>query len=266
MAVPRHYLILIAMKKLNHHCDVLIVGGGISGLCAAICAARAGARVTLVDDQNEFGGRILENRYQIDAAPADQYVESLVRELHSIENVTLLPRTCAYGYLDHNFLMAVEKVRDHDPCAFSQNTPRERMWRIRAKYVVMATGAFERALVFHNNDKPGVMIASAVSAYINRYGVRPGKKYVFFTNNDSAYRAVLIVSTPDSMLKQSLIRATTAMAIWPTKFERRAYGFLISTLSLMLKVHHVSKASVLRRLTVRCRLSKVHPSNSIVIR
>ena len=90
-----------------------------------------------------------------------------------------------------NFLVAVEKVTDHDPTAFSTNTPRERMWRIRARYVVLATGAFERPLVFHNNDKPGVMIASAVSAYINRYSVRPGKKFVFFTNNDSAYRAVL---------------------------------------------------------------------------
>ena len=178
-------------EKINHHCDVLVVGGGIAGLCAAICAARTGARVTLVDDQSEFGGRILDNRYQIDDEPAVEYIDSIIKELNSLENVTLLPRTCAYGYLDHNFLVAVEKITDHDPAAFSNNTPRERMWRLRAKQVVMATGAFERPLVFHNNDKPGVMIASAVSAYINRYSVRPGKKFVFFTNNDSAYRAVL---------------------------------------------------------------------------
>ncbi len=178
-------------EKINHHCDVLVAGGGISGLCAAICASRAGARVTVVDDQNEFGGRILDNRYLIDDAPADEYVKSLVRELGGNEYVTLLPRTCVYGYLDHNFLVAVEKVTDHDPASYLKNVPRERMWRIRAKQVVLATGAFERPLVFHNNDKPGVMIASAVSAYINRYGVRPGKKFVFFTNNDSAYRTVL---------------------------------------------------------------------------
>ncbi len=178
-------------EKLNHHCDVLVVGGGICGLCAAVAAARSGARVTVIDDQSEFGGRQLDNRYQINGASSMEYVESLVDELSTSENVTLLPRTCAYGYLDHNFLVAVEKVTDHNPSAFSPNTPRERMWRIRAKHVVLATGAFERPLVFHNNDKPGVMIASAVSAYVNRYGVRPGKRFVFFVNNDSAYRAVL---------------------------------------------------------------------------
>ena len=178
-------------EKLNHHCEVLVVGGGISGLCAAVAAARSGARVTLVNDQSEFGGRVLENRYEIDSASAVEYVDSLIEQLKSLQNVTLLNRTCAYGYLDHNFLMAVEKVTDHNPSSFKRNTPRERMWRVRAKQVVLATGAFERPLVFHNNDKPGVMIASAVSAYINRYGVRPGKKFIFFTNNDSAYRSVL---------------------------------------------------------------------------
>ena len=178
-------------EKTNHHCDVLVVGGGICGLCAAVAAARSGARVTLIDDQSEFGGRQLDNRYQVNGAPSMDYVESLLDELSSLENVTLLPRTCAYGYLDHNFIVAVEKVTDHNPSAFSPNIPRERMWRIRARQVILATGAFERPLVFHNNDKPGVMIASAVSAYINRYGVRPGKRMVFFVNNDSAYRTVL---------------------------------------------------------------------------
>ena len=178
-------------EKTNHHCDVLVAGGGISGLCAAIVSARSGARVTVIDDQSEFGGRVLDNRFQIDGASGSEFVSSMVSELKSLDNVTLLPRTCVYGYLDHNFLVAVEKVTDHEPSEFSNHTPRERMWRIRAKQVVLATGAFERPLVFHNNDKPGVMIASAVSSYVNRYGVRPGKRLVFFINNDSAYRAVL---------------------------------------------------------------------------
>jgi len=184
---PDHY------EKLNHHCDVLVVGGGIAGLCAAIAAGKSGARVTVIDDQSEFGGRQLDNRYQINGAPSVDYVQALVNELGSLQNVTLLPRTCVYGYLDHNFLVAVEKVTDHEPSAYSNHIPRERMWRIRAKQVVLATGAFERPLVFHNNDKPGVMIASAVSAYVNRYGVRPGKRLVYFVNNDSAYRSVLDV-------------------------------------------------------------------------
>ncbi len=178
-------------EKLNHHCDALVVGGGISGLCAAIAAARSGARITVIDDQSEFGGRQLDNRYRINDAPSVDYIKALINELSSLENVTLLPRTCAYGYLDHNFVVAVEKVTDHEPSAYSSHTTRERMWRIRAKQVVLATGAFERPLVFHNNDKPGVMIASAVSAYVNRYGVRPGKRLVYFVNNDSAYRSVL---------------------------------------------------------------------------
>ena len=90
-------------EKTNHHCDVLVVGGGISGLCAAVSAARSGARVTLVDDQNEFGGRLLDNQYEIDSTPAVEYAERLVKELSGLDNVTLLPRTCVYGYLDHKF-------------------------------------------------------------------------------------------------------------------------------------------------------------------
>src|SRR6185369_14781952 len=69
--------------------------------------------------------------------------------------------------------------------------PRERIWRVRAREVVLATGAIERPLVFANNDRPGVMLASAVSAFVNRYGVQPGTRAVVFTNNDSAYRTAL---------------------------------------------------------------------------
>lgn len=182
---PHHY------EKTNHHCDVLVVGGGVSGLTAALTVARSGMRVTVVDDQNEWGGQQLNRRYRINQRDSMEYIDHLVSELQRLEQVKLLKRTCVYAYLDHNFIAAVEKITDHDPHAFPETTPREKMWRIRARRVILATGAFERPLVFHNNDRPGVILASAASAYLNRYAVRAGKRWVVFTNNDSAYSTVL---------------------------------------------------------------------------
>ena len=101
-----------------------------------------------------------------------------------------MPRSTAFGYYDHNFVTVLERVTDHlGPTG--GNVPRQRIWRVRARQVVLATGAIERPLVFRNNDRPGVMLASAVSTYVNRYGVAPGRRVVVFTNNDSAYRAAL---------------------------------------------------------------------------
>src|SRR5699024_440158 len=87
----------------------------------------------------------------------------------------------------------LEDCSDYLGKAGADDGLRHRYWRIRAGRVVHATGSLERPLVFANNDRPGVMIASAVSTYVNRYGVAPGKRAVVFTNNDSAYRTALDV-------------------------------------------------------------------------
>jgi len=176
--------------KCHAHCDVLVAGGGPAGLAAALEAGRKGARVLLVEDQPEFGGRLLDSREWIGGRPAMDWVKSTVTELAAMPEVCLLPRSTVFGYYDHNFLAILQRVTDHSPPGTTA-LPRQRLWHVRAKQVVIATGAFERPLVFHNNDRPGVMLASAVSAYVNRYAVAPGSQAVVFTNNDGAYQTVL---------------------------------------------------------------------------
>ena len=172
--------------RYNSHCDVLVAGGGASGLAAALAAARTGARVLIADEQNELGGQLLGNHEPIDAGPGTEWVNEVGAELAALENVRVLTRTTVFGYYSHNFLGLLERCSDHLPPG-SGIGPRQRLWRVRAKQVVLATGAIERPLVFANNDRPGVMLASAVSMYVNRYAVTPGSRSVVFTNNDSAY-------------------------------------------------------------------------------
>ena len=176
--------------KLFAHCDVLIAGGGPAGLAAALAAGRAGARVILADEQSEFGGSLLGSRVTIDDAPATNWVAAAVAELTAMAEVRLLPRATVYGYHDHNFLTIAERLTDHLPEG-KRLGPRERIWRVRAKRVVIAAGAIERPLVFANNDRPGVMLAAAVASYVNRYAVAAGQRTVVFTNNDSAYQTAL---------------------------------------------------------------------------
>ncbi len=174
----------------NAHCEVLVVGGGAAGLMAATVAASSGARVIMADEQNEFGGELLSTTGQIDGVEASDWVSSVLARLQSFEHVTLLPRCTAFAYHDHNFVTLVERSTDH-VAEHVAGRARQILWRVRAQQVVLAQGSFERPLVFCNNDRPGVMTASAVSTYINRFAVRPGKNAVVFTNNDSAYQTAL---------------------------------------------------------------------------
>ena len=177
--------------KLNIHCDVLVVGGGPAGLAAALTAGRTGARVILTDEQNEFGGALLSGHDEIDGAPAKEWVADAATQLDAMDEVRCLPRTTVFGYYHHNFLAALERVTDHLGPQDGGGLPRQRLWRIRAKRVVLATGAIERPLIFAGNDRPGVMLANAARTYVNRYAARPGRRAVLFTNNDSSYRAAL---------------------------------------------------------------------------
>ena len=176
-------------ERVNAHCDVLVVGGGPAGLAAALVAGRSGARVILADEQSEFGGSLLGQQATIDGGPALDWVAAAVKELATMPEARLIARGTVFGYYDHNFLGIHERVSDHlGPGAAG---PRQRYWRVRAKRVVLATGAIERPLVFANNDLPGIMLASAARAYVNRYAVRPGRRALIFTTNDSAYAAAL---------------------------------------------------------------------------
>jgi sarcosine oxidase subunit alpha len=169
-------------ESRNAHADVLIAGAGPAGLRAALTAGRAGKRVFLADEGTEAGGSLLSHNETIDGKPAMEWVTETVAELAAMPNVTHLQNSTVWAYREHNLLCVNERAPDHPSLL-------ERNWRVRAKEVIIATGAIERALVFANNDRPGVMLASAIQTYVNRYAVLPGQRTVFFTNNDSAYRA-----------------------------------------------------------------------------
>ena len=174
--------------KRHAHCDVLVVGGGPAGLAAALAAGRAGARVILADEQTRLGGRLLAERFAVDGAPAQGWVEATLAELARLPEVSLLPRTTAFGYYDHDLVALVEEASAEDA---SDHRPRQRLWTVRAQQVVLATGAIERPLAFADNDRPGVMLAGAVRTYLNRYAVAPGARAVVFTTCDDAYRTAL---------------------------------------------------------------------------
>lgn len=162
------------------HCDLLIAGAGPAGLMAALTAGRAGLRVMIVDEGSEAGGSLLNRNLSIDGAPAMDWVALACAELATLPNVTHLQNATVWGYREHNYLMINERTPDNPSIL-------ERNWRVRAGHVICATGAIERMMVFGNNDRPGVMLASAAQAYVNRYGVRIAKRAVIFTNNNSAY-------------------------------------------------------------------------------
>ncbi len=177
-------------EQCHAHCDVLVVGAGPAGLSAALAAARADARVILLDEQARPGGALNNERYTIDDQPGTDWAAALRAELDGLDNVRVFARTTAFGYYDHNTIGAIERVADHLPVP-PRGTPRQRMWTLYAGRVVLATGATERPLVFGNNDLPGIMLASAARAYVNRYAVRPGKRVVIATNNNDAYRTAI---------------------------------------------------------------------------
>ena len=168
-------------------CDVVVVGGGASGLAAALAAGRSGARVVLVEDGAELGGSLLARPV---GGETDAWLAAAVGELQTFSNVQVMTRTTVFGAYDNGVFGLVERVGDHlsAPAAFQ---PRQRYWILRARQAVLATGALERPIVFGNNDLPGVMLASAARSYLNRHAVMPGRNVVAFTNNDSAYDAAL---------------------------------------------------------------------------
>ena len=177
-------------EHFHVHTDVVVAGGGIAGLIAAKAAAQTGAKVLVLEQTAHWGGRAPVDGGRIDGWPVDRFVERLVKELEGMANVTLRTRCMVSGLYDHGYVLAYERVADHTPGA---KGPRHRLWRIRAKQVVVATGAIERPLAFAGNDVPGVMLASAVRDYAVNWGVAVGERLVVATNNDDAYRTAIIL-------------------------------------------------------------------------
>lgn len=171
-------------------CDVLVAGGGVAGLAAALSEARAGKRVIVMEQTAHWGGRAPVDGGLIDGLTPDEWVKKTVATLSAMDNVTLMSRTMVAGMHLHGSIIAYERVADHTP---GDGRPRHRLWRVRPGMTIVATGAIERPLAFAGNDVPGVMLASAVRDYIVNWAVSPGDRVVLVANNDDAYRTVLAV-------------------------------------------------------------------------
>jgi methylglutamate dehydrogenase subunit C len=176
-----------AYDKAHAFCDVLVVGGGPAGLAAALSAGRSGAHVIMCEEDFVIGGRLNGERYEIDGRPGTLWAHQIEAELSAMPQVRLLRRTTVLGAYDGGTLAAVERVSDHLPTP-PRRCPRQRLWKIVAKRVVLASGAIERALVFPGNDRPGVMMASAVRTYLHRFGIASGRRVVVVTTTDDGWK------------------------------------------------------------------------------
>ncbi len=170
------------------YADVVVIGGGIAGLQAALEAGKSGARVMVMEQTAEWGGRAVVDGVEIAGRPAAEWVTAAVQTLEKMENVTLRTRCMGAGVYDHGYILGYERLTDHDP---ELKGPRHRLWRIRAKQTITATGAIERPLSFAGNDLPGVLLAGAVRDYLVNWGVSVGDRTVVVTNNDDAYRTAI---------------------------------------------------------------------------
>ncbi len=175
-------------ERVHGHCDVLVVGAGPAGIATALAAARTGARVVLADEQAEPGGHLLGCLAEIDGRPALDWIASALTTLSAMPEVRILRRATVEGAYDHMLFGIVERLTDAVP---ADGHPRQRYWQMRARQIVLATGAIERPIAFLDNDRPGVMLASAAAAYALLYGVKPGQRILVFTTHDWAYRSAI---------------------------------------------------------------------------
>lgn len=169
------------------HVDLLVVGAGPAGLLAAHTAARAGARVALVDEKPVAGGSLPSTPRTVDGVDGAAWAARVTAEMAELGGIHLA-RTTVFGVYDDGLALAVEKRTDHLGDQAPEGALRQRIWRIRAQRIIVAAGSHERPVVFADNDRPGILLAGAAATFLHRYGVTPGEQAVVFTTNDSAYR------------------------------------------------------------------------------
>ena len=176
-----------AYDKGFQHCDLLIIGAGPAGLAAALTAGRAGARVILADEDFTWGGRLNGETFPLADGPASAWVATTVAELSNMANVRLMPRSTVLGPVDHGIYSLLERVSDHVPEP-AAGKPRQILWRIYTRRALLCAGATERPIAFENNDRPGIMLAGSLRAYVNRWAAAPSFSVAVFTNNDDGLR------------------------------------------------------------------------------
>ena len=228
------------------HADLLVVGAGPTGLTAALTAARAGARVVLVDEQSEAGGSLLGTNDRIDDAPALDWVARATAELTGYPDVLHLQRTTAFGHFDDGYVLALERRTDHlgptrvrgadaarrgllGGTAAPRHLSRQRVWRIRARHVLVAAGAHERPVVFPDNDRPGILLAGGARTFLHRYGVLAGRSAVVFTTDDGAYAAAVDLADAGVAVRAVVDARTEPPAAWRAACERRGIAVRAGT-------------------------------------
>ena len=225
------------------HCDVLVIGAGAAGLAAALAASECGARVIVCDEQAEMGGWLLSDASGvIDEQPTHAWLSAALDTLAARENIRVLPRTTAFGMFAQGFVGLAQRVSDHlaEPLT---DMPRERLWQVRAKQIVLATGALERPLVFRGNDRPGIVLADAARTYLNRYAAKLGERAIVLTATDSAYLAAVDLANAGVVVR--VIADVRPNPGGPAVAAARALGIPIKPSTTIVETygrHRISRA------------------------